>query len=217
MWKCGILSLSAIHITSRRNQTLLEIFVLVHLFTHQVKVPTQSRNTGWIKTQIVAHPVYIPWKLKPSQTKCESNRSWNPPVRYPLKISVFDCERGVQRRLVNSQKYGVDLARFTHAKNACVHASTKVDDDIRWGGGETLDLFSSKLGIRYSRANFQLQVPLPTRQQVPQILQRSHEASHQPGDVSRGRYVHERQRWQHSPALGSPQSNLFWYNARSGK
>ena len=48
-----------------------------------------------------------------------------------MKISVFDCERGVQRRLVNSQKYGVDLARFTHAKNACVHASTKVDDDIR--------------------------------------------------------------------------------------
>ena len=51
--------------------------------------------------------------------------------RVPIKISVFDCERGVQRRLVNSQKYGVDLARFTHAKNACVHASTKVDDDIR--------------------------------------------------------------------------------------
>ena len=50
---------------------------------------------------------------------------------FQLKISVFDCERGVQRRLVNSQKYGVDLARFTHAKNACVHASTKVDDDIR--------------------------------------------------------------------------------------
>ena len=37
-----------------------------------------------------------------------------------------------QKRLVNSQKYGVDLVRFTHAKNAAIHASTKRDDAIRY-------------------------------------------------------------------------------------
>jgi len=63
------------------------------------------------------------------------------------QISVFDCERGVQRRLVNSQKYGVDLARFTHAKNACVHASTKVDDDIRY-----LSLHDNKF-LRYFKGH----------------------------------------------------------------
>ena len=47
------------------------------------------------------------------------------------QIVVFDCEKGSQKRLVNSQKYGVDHARFTHAKNAAIHASTKENDDIR--------------------------------------------------------------------------------------
>ena len=41
------------------------------------------------------------------------------------QIVIYDCERGDQKRLVNSQKYGVDLARFTHAHNAAIHASTK--------------------------------------------------------------------------------------------
>ncbi len=59
------------------------------------------------------------------------------------QIVVFDCEKGTQKRLVNSQKYGVDLARFTHARNAAVHASTKVDDDVRY-----LSLHDNKF-IRY--------------------------------------------------------------------
>ncbi len=63
------------------------------------------------------------------------------------QIVVFDCEKGVQKRLVNSQKYGVDLVRFTHAKNACVHASTKVDDDIRY-----LSLHDNKF-LRYFKGH----------------------------------------------------------------
>jgi hypothetical protein len=31
------------------------------------------------------------------------------------------------------QKYGVDLIRFTHSKNAAIHASTKRDDAVRDG------------------------------------------------------------------------------------
>ena len=34
------------------------------------------------------------------------------------QIIIYDCEKGAQKRLVNSQKYGVDLIHFTHAKNA---------------------------------------------------------------------------------------------------
>ncbi len=59
------------------------------------------------------------------------------------QIIIYDCERGEQKRLVNSQKYGVDLARFTHAKNAAIHASTKRDDAIRY-----LSLHDNKF-IRY--------------------------------------------------------------------
>jgi len=59
------------------------------------------------------------------------------------QIIIYDCERGAQKRLVNSQKYGVDLVRFTHAKNAAIHASTKRDDAIRY-----LSLHDNKF-IRY--------------------------------------------------------------------
>ena len=59
------------------------------------------------------------------------------------QIVIYDCERGDQKRLVNSQKYGVDLARFTHAHNAAIHASTKRDDAIRY-----LSLHDNKF-IRY--------------------------------------------------------------------
>ena len=63
------------------------------------------------------------------------------------QIIIFDCEKGVQKRLVNSQKYGVDLIRFTHAKNAAIHASTKVDHDIRY-----LSLHDNKF-IRYFKGH----------------------------------------------------------------
>ena len=48
---------------------------------------------------------------------------------------------------VNSQKYGVSLARFTHARNAAVHASTKVDDDLRY-----LSLHDNKF-LRYFKVS----------------------------------------------------------------
>lgn len=63
------------------------------------------------------------------------------------QIIIFDCEKGVQKRLVNSQKYGVAHVRFTHAKNAIVHASTKVDDDLRY-----LSLHDNKF-IRYFKGH----------------------------------------------------------------
>lgn len=59
------------------------------------------------------------------------------------QIVIYDCLKGAQKRLVNSQKYGVDLVRFTHAKTAVIHASTKRDDAIRY-----LSLHDNKF-IRY--------------------------------------------------------------------
>ena len=63
------------------------------------------------------------------------------------QIVIFDSEKGVQKRLVNSQKYGVSHVRFTHAKNALVHASTKVDDDVRY-----LSLHDNKF-LRYFKGH----------------------------------------------------------------
>ncbi len=60
---------------------------------------------------------------------------------------MFDCEKGVQKRLINSQKYGVDIVRFTHASNAILHSSTKVDDDIRY-----LSLHDNKF-LRYFKGH----------------------------------------------------------------
>ncbi|XP_037087019.1 WD repeat-containing protein 82 [Pollicipes pollicipes] len=59
------------------------------------------------------------------------------------QIIIYDCEKGVQKRTVNSKKYGVDLIHFTHAKNAAIHSSTKIDDTIRY-----LSLHDNKY-IRY--------------------------------------------------------------------
>jgi len=59
------------------------------------------------------------------------------------QIVIYDCEKGTQKRTVNSKKYGVDLVHFTHAKNTAIHASTKVDDTIRY-----LSLHDNKY-IRY--------------------------------------------------------------------
>nr|CAG4637810.1 EOG090X073E [Chydorus sphaericus] len=59
------------------------------------------------------------------------------------QIVIYDVEKGTQKRTVNSKKYGVDLVHFTHAKNTAIHASTKVDDTIRY-----LSLHDNKY-IRY--------------------------------------------------------------------
>ena len=51
-------------------------------------------------------------------------------IQWLFRKPIVSCR--AQKRLVNSQKYGVDLVRFTHAKNAAIHASTKRDDAIRY-------------------------------------------------------------------------------------
>jgi len=48
------------------------------------------------------------------------------------QIVIYDCEKGTSKRTLNSKKYGVDLIHFTHAKNTAIHASTKIDDTIRY-------------------------------------------------------------------------------------
>ncbi|ESO99288.1 hypothetical protein LOTGIDRAFT_231033 [Lottia gigantea] len=58
-------------------------------------------------------------------------------------IVIYDCLNGTPKRTLNSKKYGVDLIRYTHAVNAALHSSTKVDDTIRY-----LSLHDNKY-IRY--------------------------------------------------------------------
>lgn len=58
-------------------------------------------------------------------------------------IIIYDCEKGVNRRSLNSKKYGVDLIHYTHAANTAIHSSTKLDDTIRY-----LSLHDNKY-IRY--------------------------------------------------------------------
>jgi COMPASS component SWD2 len=53
------------------------------------------------------------------------------PKHFP-QIIIYDCERGTQKRALNSKKYGVDLIHFTQHKNNVVHASTKENDIIRY-------------------------------------------------------------------------------------
>ena len=48
------------------------------------------------------------------------------------QIVIYDCERGTQKRTLNSRKYGVDLIHFTQNKANVVHASTKENDIIRY-------------------------------------------------------------------------------------
>lgn len=48
------------------------------------------------------------------------------------QIVIYDCERGIQKRTINSKKYGVDLIHFTQNKAHVVHASTKENDIIRY-------------------------------------------------------------------------------------
>ncbi|KAL7673134.1 hypothetical protein ACOME3_008005 [Neoechinorhynchus agilis] len=48
------------------------------------------------------------------------------------RIVIYDCFTGTKKRLIHSKKYGVDLARFTVQSNMVIHASSKVDDNIRY-------------------------------------------------------------------------------------
>jgi len=47
-------------------------------------------------------------------------------------IMLYDCEKGIKKREINSKKYGVDLIRYTHANNTAIHTSTKENDTIRY-------------------------------------------------------------------------------------
>ncbi|KAJ3049082.1 WD repeat-containing protein 82 [Rhizophlyctis rosea] len=47
-------------------------------------------------------------------------------------MHVYDCQRGVETRLVRSAKYGCHLARFTHKSSTIIYASTKQDHAIRY-------------------------------------------------------------------------------------
>ncbi|EPZ36526.1 WD40 repeat-like protein [Rozella allomycis CSF55] len=47
-------------------------------------------------------------------------------------IRMYDCVQGTERKVVYSKKYGASHIRYTHAKKAILHASTKVDDTIRY-------------------------------------------------------------------------------------
>ncbi|KAI0986000.1 hypothetical protein GJ496_000869 [Pomphorhynchus laevis] len=58
-------------------------------------------------------------------------------------IIIYDCMQGTSKKALNSKKYGVDLINYTHAANTAIHASTKVDDTIRY-----LSLHDNKY-IRY--------------------------------------------------------------------
>ena len=50
------------------------------------------------------------------------------------QMVLYDCEKGVERQVIRSQKYGCDLVRFTHATNTIVYASNKdtKEHDIRY-------------------------------------------------------------------------------------
>ncbi|XP_074599111.1 WD repeat domain 82 [Brevipalpus obovatus] len=47
-------------------------------------------------------------------------------------IVIYDCEKGVSKKTLNSKKYGVDLVHYTHAANTAIHSSNKIDDTIRY-------------------------------------------------------------------------------------
>lgn len=58
---------------------------------------------------------------------------------------LYDCSKGVEKKVANSKKYGCDLVHFTHAKNSIIYASNKEgkDQSIRY-----LSLHDNKF-IRY--------------------------------------------------------------------
>ncbi|XP_065900981.1 WD repeat-containing protein 82-like [Dysidea avara] len=47
-------------------------------------------------------------------------------------VTVYCCMEGKPKRQVNSKKYGCDIVRCTHASNAILCSSNKIDDTIRY-------------------------------------------------------------------------------------
>ena len=45
------------------------------------------------------------------------------------QIIIYDCEKGTEKQVIRSQKYGCDLVHFTHASNTIVYASNKEGKD----------------------------------------------------------------------------------------
>ncbi|BHF67076.1 WD repeat-containing protein 82 [Sparganum proliferum] len=63
------------------------------------------------------------------------------------QMIIYDCTSGTPKRTLNSKKYGVNLIQFTHSPTTAIHASTKVDDTIRY-----LSLHDNKY-IRYFQSH----------------------------------------------------------------
>eukprot|EP00731_Ephydatia_muelleri_P034088 Em0047g7a len=47
-------------------------------------------------------------------------------------IVLYCCQEGRPKRTVYSKKYGCDLIQYTHASNAIIYSSNKVDDTVRF-------------------------------------------------------------------------------------
>lgn len=45
------------------------------------------------------------------------------------QMVIYDCEKGTEKQVIRSQKYGCDLVHFTHAPNTIVYASNKEGKD----------------------------------------------------------------------------------------
>ena len=45
------------------------------------------------------------------------------------QMVIYDCEKGTEKQVIRSQKYGCDLVHFTHATNTIVYASNKEGKD----------------------------------------------------------------------------------------
>ncbi|KAF6777866.1 hypothetical protein AHF37_02637 [Paragonimus kellicotti] len=63
------------------------------------------------------------------------------------QMVMYDCTTGTPKRTLNSKKYGVNLIQFTHSPTTAIHASTKIDDTIRY-----LSLHDNKY-IRYFQSH----------------------------------------------------------------
>nr|CAH8874572.1 unnamed protein product [Trichobilharzia regenti] len=63
------------------------------------------------------------------------------------QMVIYDCSSGTPRRTLFSKKYGVNLIQFTHSPSTAIHASTKIDDTIRY-----LSLHDNKY-IRYFQSH----------------------------------------------------------------
>ena len=45
------------------------------------------------------------------------------------QMVIYDCEKGTEKQVIRSGKYGCDLVHFTHATNTIVYASNKEGKD----------------------------------------------------------------------------------------